>query len=113
RTPLMAAARTGRVEAMKVLIDRGADINAKETLRGTTPIMWAADEPHAPAVEYLIQRGADINAKSNPASRGGGPALGKSNDPRRAVAAQGAALAAGNALDLAGVRAAADGGANA
>ena len=44
RTPLMAAARTGSVEAMTVLIDRGADVNAKETLRGTTPLMWAADE---------------------------------------------------------------------
>jgi ankyrin repeat protein len=32
--------------------------------------------------------------------RGRGPALGKANDPRKAVAAQGAALAAGNALDL-------------
>jgi uncharacterized protein len=113
RTPLMAASRTGKIEAMKALIDRGADVNAKETLRGTTPLMWAADEAHAPAIQYLIQRGADINAKSNPASRGGGPALGKSGDPRRQVAAQGAALAAGNALDLAGIRAVADGAANA
>ena len=47
RTPLMMAARTGNVEAMKVLLDRGADVNAKETLRGTTPLMWAADEGHA------------------------------------------------------------------
>ena len=27
----MMAARTGNVEAMKVLLDRGADVNAKET----------------------------------------------------------------------------------
>jgi ankyrin repeat protein len=94
RTPLMLASRTGNVEAMKVLIDHGADVNAKETLRGTTPLMWAADEAHPAAVQFLIQRGADITAHSNPAERGRGPALGKSNDPRRAVAAQGAALAA-------------------
>jgi ankyrin repeat protein len=94
RTPLMLAARTGNVDAIKVLLDRGAEINAKETLRGTTPLMWAADEAHAPAVQLLIQRGADIKARSNPAPRGRGPALGKSNDPRKAVAAQGAALAA-------------------
>ena len=100
RTPLMIASRTGNVGAMSVLLDRGADPNARETLRGTTPLMWAADEAHAPAVQLLIQRGADIKARSNPAPRGRGPALGKSNDPRKQVAAQGAALAAGRALDL-------------
>ena len=94
RTPLMVASRTGNVDAMKVLIDRGADVNAKDTLRGTTPLMWAADEGHAPAIELLIARGADIKARSNPAERGRGPALGKSNDPRRAVAALAAAQAA-------------------
>jgi len=100
RTPLMTASRTGNVDAMKVLIDHGADVNAKETLRGTTPLMWAADEAHAPAVKLLIDRGADIKARSSPAPRGSGPALGKANDPRRAVAAQGAAVAAGRGLDL-------------
>ena len=97
RTPLMVASRTGNVDAMKVLLDHGADPNAKETLRGTTPLMWAADEGHAAAVKLLIDRGADIKARSAPAERGSGPALGKSNDPRRAVAALGAAIAAGQA----------------
>jgi ankyrin repeat protein len=96
RTPLMIAARTGNVDAIKTLLDNGADVNAKETQRGTTPLMWAADEGHAAAVKLLIERGADIKARSNPAPRGRGPALGKANDPRKAVAAQGAALAAGN-----------------
>ncbi|HXP87978.1 MAG TPA: ankyrin repeat domain-containing protein [Bryobacteraceae bacterium] len=100
RTPLMAASRTGNIEAMKVLLDHGADVNAKETLRGTTPLMWAADEGHAPAIQLLIEHGADIKARSDLVERGRGPALGKANDPRKAVAAQGAALAAGNALDL-------------
>ena len=94
RRPLMIASRTGNVDAMKVLLDRGADVNARETLRGTTALMWAADEGHAAALQVLIQRGADIRARSNPAPRGRGPALGKANDPRKAVAAQGAALAA-------------------
>ena len=97
RTPLMAAARTGDVDSMKVLLDKGAEVNVKETLRGTTPLMWAADEGHAPAIKFLIDHGADIKATSDPAERGRGPALGKSNDPRQAVARQGAALAAGQA----------------
>jgi ankyrin repeat protein len=94
RTPLMLASRTGNVEAMKALLDNGANPNAKETLRGTTPLMWAADEGHEAAIKLLIERGADMNAKSNVAPRGGGPALGKANDPRKAVAAQAAAVAA-------------------
>jgi uncharacterized protein len=97
RSPLMAAARTGNVDAMKVLLDHGADVSAKETLRGTTPLMWAADEGHAPAIQLLIQHGADVKATSDLVERGRGPALGKSNDPRQAVARQGAALAAGQA----------------
>ena len=112
RTPVMAAARTGNVEAVKVLVDHGANVNAKETLRGTTPLMWAADEAHPAAVQFLIQHGADINARSNPAARGRGPALGKANDPRRQVAAQGAALAAGRALDLNQIRQVTEGAAS-
>ncbi len=95
RTPLMIAARTGSVDAIKVLLDHGAQVNVKETLRGTTPIMWAADQGHAAAIKTLIDAGADIRAKSDPAERGRGPALGKANDPRQAVARQGAALASG------------------
>jgi ankyrin repeat protein len=94
RRPLMIASRTGNVDAIKVLLDHGADVNARDTLRGTTALMWAADEAHPAAVQLLIQRGADVRARSNPAPRGRGPALGKANDPRKAVAAQGAALAA-------------------
>jgi ankyrin repeat protein len=109
RTPLMAASRTGNVAAIRVLIDHGADVNARETLRGTTPLMWAADEGHAPAIQLLIEHGADIKARSDVAERGRGPALGKSNDPRKQVAAQGAALAAGKALDLGDLRAFAEG----
>ena len=42
-TPLMMASRTGNVDAMKVLLDRGADVNATEKLRGTTALMWARE----------------------------------------------------------------------
>lgn len=100
RTPLMIASRTGNADAIQVLLDHGADVNASETLRGTTALMWAADEGHAAAIKLLIQHGADIKAQSAAAERGRGPALGKSNDPRRAVAAQAAAVKAGKALDL-------------
>ncbi|MFM2124238.1 MAG: hypothetical protein RL328_689, partial [Acidobacteriota bacterium] len=95
RTPLMLAARTGNVSAMRVLIDKGANVNAKESEKGTTPIMWAADEGHADAIKFLIEKGADFKARSAPVERSRGPALGKANDPRKQVAAQAAAQAAG------------------
>src|SRR5688572_7898498 len=112
RTPLMLASRTGDVAAMTALLDSGANPNAKETQRGTTPMMWAADEGHEAAIKLLIARGGDPNAKSNPAPRGGGPALGKANDPRAQVAAQAAAVAARTAAPSLGeLRAVADGNA--
>ena len=43
-TPLMFAARNGNVAAIGVLLDHKADVNAKETLRGTTALMWAAEQ---------------------------------------------------------------------
>jgi ankyrin repeat protein len=78
---------------MKVLLDRGAELDAKETLRGTTALMWAADQGHTAAVQLLIDRGADLEARSNPAPnpRRGPP--GKSVDPRRSNRALQAAAA--------------------
>jgi ankyrin repeat protein len=94
KTNLMLAARNGNPAAVQALIDAGANIEARESLRGTTALMWAADEAHPEAVRTLIKGGADISARSAAAERGRGPALGKAGDPRKAVAAQGAALAA-------------------
>jgi ankyrin repeat protein len=64
-TVLMTAARTGKVEPVKLLLDRGADVNAKEAWRGQTALMWAAAEGNAAVVKTLIDRGAEINVRSN------------------------------------------------
>ena len=42
----MLAARNGNPDAIRVLIDGGAKVNARETLRGTTALMWAAEQKH-------------------------------------------------------------------
>jgi ankyrin repeat protein len=60
----MMAARTGKAAAVKVLLDRGAQVNAKETWGGTTALMWAVSEKHPDVAKMLIDRGADVNAKS-------------------------------------------------
>lgn len=100
RTPLMVAARSGNLDAVKLLLDHGAQVNAKEHQAGTTALMWAADQRNAPVVKLLIDHGADINIHSDPELRGRGPALGKADDPRKAVAAQVAAIKNGKVRDI-------------
>ena len=62
-TALMIASRTGRVEAVRVLLAHGADVNAKERWYGQTALMWAAAENHAAVVQALIDAGATIDAR--------------------------------------------------
>ena len=61
---IMTAARTGAVDAMKALIARGANVNAREKWFGETAVMWAASENHADAIRVLAEAGADLNARS-------------------------------------------------
>src|SRR5665213_3149696 len=64
-TALMTVARTGVVEAAKVLLDHGAKVDAREEWHGQTALMWAVDEQHAAMAKELIAHGADVNAVSN------------------------------------------------
>ena len=52
---------------IKRLVAAGADVNAKEPLRGTTALMWAAEQRHPAAVKMLLELGADHGAKTGPA----------------------------------------------
>jgi len=63
-TPLMTASRTGKLDAVKALLDHGANINAKEN-HGQTALMWAIDENHNDVAELLLARGADFSIRSN------------------------------------------------
>jgi ankyrin repeat protein len=97
-TALMEASRAGNVQTIQLLLENGADVNARETLRGTTALMWAANEGHEAAIQVLLQHGADFAARSNPAVRARGTFRpSKSQDPRKAIAALAAAIAAAEA----------------
>lgn len=61
-TPLMHAAAFGSLETMRLLIDKGADVNARSAA-GATALMWAATD--LAKVRLLIERGADVNAFSD------------------------------------------------
>ena len=64
QTLLMTAARSGNIEAVKMLLDRGADPNAKETTNQETALMWAASENHPQVVKALVARGAELNVRT-------------------------------------------------
>jgi ankyrin repeat protein len=63
-TALMTASRTGKVDAMKVLIAHGANVNAVEKWKNQTALMWAAHEGNVDAIKLLIETGAKTEAKS-------------------------------------------------
>lgn len=64
-TPLMLAATYGPVEAVRALLDAGADVNAKD-VRGMTPLMFAvSSEVQDPTlVKMLLARGARAGERS-------------------------------------------------
>jgi ankyrin repeat protein len=56
-TPVMFAARSGAVAALRVLIKAGADLNAK-TPEGFPPVVIALDNLHFDAAKVLVEAGA-------------------------------------------------------
>lgn len=63
---MWAAVGTGNIQLIKVLLDRGADINEADELFGATPLSGASGFSKYPEIiEQLIKLGADINKKVN------------------------------------------------
>lgn len=63
-TPLLFAARQGAMEAAKVLIAAGADLNAGDPEYGFTPLMLSLYNWHVDFAKMLIQSGAKVDAES-------------------------------------------------
>jgi ankyrin len=60
---LFQEVESGYSELIPVLVARGADVNAHESLRRETPLHRAVDKKNLKAIESLLAQGADINSK--------------------------------------------------
>ena len=75
RTALSFAAERGSVEIVKMLLERGADVNAKDTSNHATAMTWALEKGHVEIIRLLLEKGATGGeealqtgvAQSNPA----------------------------------------------
>jgi len=63
-TPLIRAAWSGKTETVRILIDKGADVNYRDK-DGYTPLLWAVYYGYLDVARLLIEKGADVNAIAN------------------------------------------------
>lgn len=60
---LMEAVVDGQYEIVKLLIEKGADVNAKDR-DGWTALLWAIHYEYPEIIKLLVENGADINVKT-------------------------------------------------
>src|SRR5262245_26656349 len=58
-TALGFACSKGHLDAVQLLVERGANVNAEDTFYNATPISWAIENGHNDIVKYLLQKGAN------------------------------------------------------
>src|SRR6266567_508293 len=63
-TPLIAAAKAGKVAAVTKLLASGIAVDAPDA-ENLTPLNWAAYNGHLPVVKLLVERGAKIDTQTN------------------------------------------------
>jgi len=60
---LQIAANKGQLTVVKMLVEKGADINYKHPITKMTALHLAAYDGYEDVVKYLISKGADVNMK--------------------------------------------------
>ncbi|KAH7113686.1 hypothetical protein B0J13DRAFT_242659 [Dactylonectria estremocensis] len=74
-TDLMVASYCGHPALVKLLLKRGAEVEAKDSSHGRTPLWWAAGNGREAIVKLLLEKGADVESKDEdgrtPLSRAG------------------------------------------
>jgi hypothetical protein len=65
QNPLLQAACKGQTQAMRWLLDQGADINRIDNSGKWTPLMCTAYYGHVEATQFLLERGANRELKNH------------------------------------------------
>jgi len=65
RAALVEAAIMNHAETMNTLLERGADVNARDTSSGETALVRIAWMGHTDTLKMLLDKGADVNAGDN------------------------------------------------
>lgn len=63
-TELFNAIKNGKTENVKILLEYGADVNAKGAIYQETPLIVAARRGNIDLVNILLKKDADVNAKT-------------------------------------------------
>jgi len=61
---LMSASERSHLEVVRVLAQRGADVNAARTTDGWTALMWASHKGHLAVAQSLLEHGSSKTAVS-------------------------------------------------
>lgn len=61
--PLHIAAKEGNLEIVRLLVESGAKVNARQTTWGVSSLDYACEAGNTPVAEYLIDHGADVTAR--------------------------------------------------
>ena len=62
-SPLHIAAYKGNLEIVKILVEKSADINARDEYFLSTPLLDACMKGHHDVVKYLLDKGAIVNVQ--------------------------------------------------
>ena len=62
-SPLLSAAAKNQKEVVKLMIERGANVNYKHPITQMTAVAHATYDDNLPMLELLLQKGADPNIK--------------------------------------------------
>lgn len=62
-TLLLRAAEKGHDEIVGLLVEKGADLETKNTIFGTTPLIWGHRSRNKVVVKRLREKGANIDSR--------------------------------------------------